>query len=113
MALIFMIDRERAILVRNRARRSTSGGRKFHLVGQSLWRVSVTEMERAVRPIEIQSIEGKIGDDPSRDVFHVFVINDEIASSASSVTNRLSFVVQFAGGMLIKSRSDSSAYMLA
>jgi hypothetical protein len=62
----------------------------------------------AVGAVEVEPVERQVGDDPFRDLAHVFVLDEEIAGRAAAFANECASGTAFAGSMLIKFRRNTA-----
>ena len=69
---------------------------------------TVADVERFVVAVEIQAVEGRVGDDPLRDFEHVFVGDNEIAGSTLAFTDQVATGIHFMGGVLVTFGVDAA-----
>ncbi len=69
---------------------------------------AVADVQRFVVAVEIQAVEGSVGDNPLRDFQHVFVGDDEITGSTLAFADQVATGIHFMGGVLVAFGVDTA-----
>ena len=59
-------------------------------------------MDGPIGPVEVQAVKGCVGDDPIRDLEHVFILDQEVACCPATVADHFSRPAAFTAGVLIQ-----------